>query len=197
MGKAIKKKNATIEGDILALVPKSNPKEHYPPEVREVVLTLSALGYTDRQVEKMTGVSFMTAFRWRKATPPEVMKQKAIEMRAHIEGVGRDIVIGIMDGYADLVPKILDAANRCLDDGDMKEAKAAIVSLALIYDKGILSSGLARRTGTNPSPETSLQQTNIQVILPSNGRDNAKTIVETTSFTVDKSPYADEVGDED
>lgn len=158
---------------------------HYDPAIREAALMLSSLGYSDRQVQKMTGVDHTQVCRWRNATEPAEFKRMGDVIKSEIEGTSKGIVANIVEAYSEMLPKIIERAGWELDNGKSKDAKDLIVALALIYDKAAMGAGFARRSDPGAlQREARMQQTNIQIVMPDNGRSPNKGPVVDAAYTV-------------
>lgn len=161
----------------------------YDPAIKRAALSLSSMGYSDRQVQSMTGVEHSLICKWRGSADPGEFKALGDAMRSEIEGTSKGIVANIVEGYSRLVPQLLAAAEEKLASGAKSgEVKDMIVCLALMYDKACMSSGYARRNDQGfAQREAKLQQTNIQIVLPDNGRGDTRgpNIVDAPSYTVD------------
>lgn len=166
----------------------------YDPAIKRAALALSSMGYSDRQVQSMTGVEHSLICKWRGTTDPSEFKALGDAMRSEIEGTSKGIVANIVEGYSRLVPQLLEAAeDKLMSGAKSNEVKDMIVCLALIYDKACMSSGYSRRNDAGfAQREAKLQQTNIQIVLPDNGRGDTRAagIVDAPSYTVEsKSAY--------
>lgn len=184
--------STTVKKEETGLLPFETGK--YDPAIKMAALSLSSMGYSDRQVQSMTGVEHSLICKWRAVADPGEFKALGEAMRSQIEGTSKGIVANIIEGYGRLVPQLLTTVEEKLYNGSKSgEIKDLIVSLALIYDKACMSSGLTRRNDPSfTQREAKLQQTNVQIFLPDNGRGDTRNaqIVEAASYTVEnKSAY--------
>jgi hypothetical protein len=157
----------------------------YDPAIVEAALMLSSMGYTDRQVQKMTGVDHTQVCRWRNATEPAEFKRMGDVIRKQIEGTSKGIVATIIEAYSEMLPVIIERAGRELETGSAKAAKDLIVMMAMMHDKAVLGAGLARRNDPGAlARDARMQQTNIQIVMPDNGRTASKTEFVDAAYTV-------------